>query len=139
MNASIDHIVLWVDDPIRSVTFYECVLGTPGVRVSEFKAGEASFPSVRISAETLIDLMPRTMSSAVNAMTDADGSAGHPVNHVCLAMSQADYTALNARLRERGIATSARTNQSYGARGLATESFYFRDPDGNVLEARYYA
>ena len=28
--------------------------------------------------------------------------------------------------------------QSFGARGLAPQTFYFGDPDGNVLEARYY-
>jgi glyoxylase I family protein len=28
--------------------------------------------------------------------------------------------------------------QSFGARGFAPEAFYFADPDGNVLEARYY-
>ena len=27
---------------------------------------------------------------------------------------------------------------SFGARGLAPHTFYFGDPDGNVLEARYY-
>jgi hypothetical protein len=28
--------------------------------------------------------------------------------------------------------------QSFGARGLAPEAFYFKDPDNNVIEARYY-
>ena len=37
------------------------------------------------------------------------------------------------------IATSSMMEQSFGARGLATRAFYFRDPDGNVVEARYYA
>ena len=34
--------------------------------------------------------------------------------------------------------TSARLNRSYGARGWAPQDFYFSDPDGNVVEARYY-
>src|SRR6266487_73274 len=139
MDARIDHIVFWVDDPQRSVAFYEQVLSAPGERVAEFIAGYAPFPSVRISAETIIDLMPRAMASAVDAMTDADSSAGHRVNHLCLAMSAAEYAALSERLEERGIARSGRTRQSFGARGPAAESFYFADLDGNVLEARYYA
>ncbi len=139
MDARIDHIVFWVDDPQRSVAFYEQVLSAPGERVAEFIAGDAPFPSVRISAETIIDLMPRAMAAAVDAVTGADSSAGHRVNHLCLAMSAADYAALSARLEERGIARSGQTRQSFGARGPAAESFYFADLDGNVLEARYYA
>jgi len=75
----------------------------------------------------------------VDAMTGADASAGHRVNHVCLAMSEADFTALRARLAANEVAVSTTMQQSFGARGLAPEAFYFRDPDGNVVEARYYS
>jgi hypothetical protein len=34
---------------------------------------------------------------------------------------------------------SALMEKSFGARGLAPETFYFPDPDGNVIEARYYS
>lgn len=139
MDACVDHIVLWVDDPLRSVAFYQEALGAAGVRVGEYEAGHASFPSVRVSAQTVIDLMPRAISAGADAMAGVTGSAGHPVHHLCLAMSQADYLALSARLAEREIATSARVKQNFGARGLAEEAFYFADLDGNVIEARYYA
>lgn len=47
MDACVDHIVLWVEDPLRSVAFYQDVLGAAGVRLGEYEAGQASFPSVR--------------------------------------------------------------------------------------------
>ena len=65
-------------------------------------------------------------------------SAGHPVNHVCLAIPEEEYTALRGRLEAHGIAISPVMEQSFGAQGLAPRAFYFRDLDGNVLEARYY-
>ena len=139
MDACIDHVVLWVEDPLRSVAFYQDLLGTAALRVSEYVAGDAPFPSVRISNQTIIDLMPRAKSAGTDAMTGTTGSAGHPVNHLCLAMSRAEYDELSAHLAERGIATSSRVRQTFGARGLAEEAFYFHDHDGNVIEARYYA
>jgi catechol 2,3-dioxygenase-like lactoylglutathione lyase family enzyme len=138
MDTHIDHVVLWVEDPLRSVEFYEHVIGLPGLRVEEFRAGQAPFPSVRVSADSLIDLMPRTAAPSVDAGTRARDTAGYPVNHVCLAMNQTEYDALIGRLEEIDVDTSARMQQTYGAHGLAPHAFYFRDPDNNVIEARYY-
>jgi glyoxylase I family protein len=138
VDAHIDHVVIWVSDPLVSLNFYEQVLGFPGLRAGEFSAGKAPFPSVRVSTETIIDLMPRTSAPGTDKLTHAQDTAGYPVNHVCVAMSQAEYEALIRRLDERGIDTSARMEKTYGARGIAPHAFYFRDPDNNVLEARYY-
>jgi len=138
MQVTLDHVVLWTDDPLRAVDFYDRVVGLTPVRLAEFRAGTAPFPSVRISASTIIDLMARVAAPVVDAMSGAAASAGHPVNHVCLAMSESEYTALRGRLDAHGIATSAVMEQSFGAQGLAPRAFYFRDLDGNVLEARYY-
>jgi glyoxylase I family protein len=125
----LDHVVLWTKDPRAAVDFYSRVVGLAPVRFSEFEAGEAPFPSVRVSADSLIDLMPLEM---------AKGSAGHPVNHVCLALSRAEYDALDARLQAAGVDTSARRDDNFGARGWAPQAFYFTDPDDNVVEVRYY-
>jgi len=138
MQATLDHVVFWTDDPLRAVDFYDRVVGLTPVRAEEFRAGTAPFPSVRISATTIIDLMARVAAPVVDAMAGAGGSAGHPVNHVCLAMSEAEYTALHGRLEANGIPISPVMEQSFGAQGLAPRAFYFRDLDGNVLEARYY-
>jgi catechol 2,3-dioxygenase-like lactoylglutathione lyase family enzyme len=139
MDATLDHVVLWTEDPLRAVTFYTEVLGFAPVRVEEFRSGAAPFPSVRVSDRTILDLMARVAAPVVDAMAGAPASAGHPVNHVCFAMSERDFEALRTRLDRAGIATSSTMEQSFGAQGLAPRAFYFRDPDGNVLEARHYA
>jgi catechol 2,3-dioxygenase-like lactoylglutathione lyase family enzyme len=137
VTVRVDHIVFWVEDPLRSVEFYESALGFPGVRVEEFREGKVGFPSVRISSDTIIDLMPKMMAPFLNGMPGTEGSAGNKVNHFCLAMGKSEYTELHARLAARGVVAMTMTS-SFGAQGTAPEAFYFTDPDGNVLEARYY-
>ena len=134
----LDHIVLWTKDPRASMDFYTRVVGLAPVRFDEFEAGEAPFPSVRVCEDSIIDLSPMGSVGPTESLTGVGGSAGHPVNHVCLAMSKPEYDALDQRLRAAGVDTSARLNRTYGARGWAPHGYYFRDPDGNVVEARYY-
>lgn len=126
----LDHIVLWTKDPMAAMDFYSRVVGLTPVRFSEFEAGQAPFPSVRVSEDSIIDLMPVEKA--------ASGNAGNPVNHVCLALSKAEYDELDRRLQAEGVETSARMNHTFGARGWAPHAYYFADPDGNVVEARYY-
>ena len=143
MNARVDHVVLWVADPVRSAEFFETVLGLPAVRLAEYRAGTVPFPSVRVSDDTLFDLMAKAKAPMLDAMgagltPEAAASAGHPVNHVCLSMSEGEFTALRARLEARGAKMFV-MERSIGARGVAPLAFYFHDLDGNVFEARYYA
>lgn len=135
----LDHVVIWVDDPLKSLDFYVGVVGLAPVRAEEFRAGTAPFPSVRVAEGSIIDLTARADAAAVDSMTRTDGASGHPVNHVCLAMSRAEYEALAGRLEAHGVDTSSRRVDTYGARGSAPEAFYFHDADGNVIEARHYA
>jgi glyoxylase I family protein len=130
----LDHVVLWTRDARAAIDFYTRVVGLAPVRFAEFEAGEAPFPSVRVCDDSIIDLMPLEMASAAVAQ----GSAGQPVNHVCLALSKSEYDALDARLQAEGVDTSARLTHSFGARGWSPQTYYFADPDGNVVEARYY-
>ena len=134
----LDHVVLWTKDPQVSMDFYTRVVGLEPVRFAEFDAGDAPFPSVRVCADSIIDLMPAEGISAAETLTRIEGSAGHPVNHVCLAMSKDEYDALDRRLQDEGVDTSARLDHSFGAQGWAPQAYYFADPDGNVVEARYY-
>ena len=134
----LDHVVLWVEDPLRSLEFFEKIVGFEGVRVDEFRNKKTMFPSVRVSDDTIIDLVPRAAAPKINAIPGAAGTAGHPVNHVCIAMTEAEFTELQRRLEANGTPASHFMEQQSGARGIAPKAFYFRDPDGNILEARYY-
>jgi catechol 2,3-dioxygenase-like lactoylglutathione lyase family enzyme len=134
----LDHIVLWTKDPQASMDFYSRVVGLTSVRFDEFEAGRAPFPSVRVCEDSIIDLMPMDSAAGTESFTGVGGSAGHPVNHVCIALSKAEYDALDRRLQAAGVDTSARLSPTYGAQGWAPQGYYFADPDGNVVEARYY-
>ena len=101
MAVRIDHVVLWSADPLRAVEFYQEVLGLEGVRVEEFRSGAAPFPSVRVTADSIIDLAPLSMAESLNAQPGTEGSAGNRLNHLCLALDRDGFEALRARLAER--------------------------------------
>lgn len=133
----IDHVVLWVEDPAASLKFFVEVVGCEPVRLEEYRERKVGFPSVRIADDAIIDLMPKAAVPMVEKIPGALGTAGHLTNHICLAMTKSEFDALRARIDALGIKPHVAKEQ-YGARGVAPEAFYFKDPDGNVLEARYY-
>lgn len=134
----LDHVVLWVQDPVAAAGFYEKTVGLRPVRLPEFTVGQAPFPSVRVNEETILDLMPLATAEHMTMVPGAADSAGHPVNHVCLSFESDDFEALRARLEGQAVPVSDVSYGGFGARGEARRSFYFRDPDGNVFEARHY-
>lgn len=116
-----DHLVLNVEDIERSLSFYLGVLGLAPVRVDEWRAGKAGFPSVRVTADTIIDLVQRPR-------------AGSNVDHVCLVVAPLDWDEVIAA----GVFTVLEGPVGrYGARGSAV-SVYVQDPDGNTVELRWY-
>jgi catechol 2,3-dioxygenase-like lactoylglutathione lyase family enzyme len=118
-----DHLVLRVADVERSLAWYCDELGLSPERVDEWRRGEILFPSVRIDAHTLIDLL-------------ASERSGTNVDHLCLVIEPTDLAAVAAS--SRFDVMTGPTDGLYGAQGLAT-SLYVRDPDGNVVELRAYA
>ncbi|WP_437726305.1 VOC family protein [Sorangium sp. So ce861] len=140
MAFHVDHVVLWVEDPLRALEFYTRVVGLTSVRAEEFRAGQAQFPSVRLSEASILDLMPVSITEFVRKATGETGppAAGRPINHVCFAMDRDELDALAARLSAAGVAMHTANGASFGARGVTVHWFYFQDPDGNTLEARYY-
>jgi catechol 2,3-dioxygenase-like lactoylglutathione lyase family enzyme len=135
----IDHVVLWVASPERALGFYVEVLGLTPERAEDYAAGRTSFPSMRLNETAILDLMARDKVAAVRAFTGgSEAGGGTPINHLCLAMTAADYAALTARLEAAGVELTSAGERPFGARGHARESVYFKDPDGNVVEIRHY-
>ena len=134
---NIDHVVLWVDGPKISLGFFVDVVGLRPVRKQEFEEGTAPFPSVRLNDMTILDLMDRNAVTLVQNFTGGD-AGGRPINHICLSMNAADYSALTARLVAQAVDLMPGGEHSFGAQGLAERSAYFCDPDGNVIEIRHY-
>ncbi|MER6468223.1 VOC family protein [Streptomyces collinus] len=137
-TVRLDHVVLWVTDPVAAARFYQESVGLEPVRVDEFAAQKVSFPSVRVNDETILDLAPYGLAPRMDMLPGSADSAGHPVNHVCLSLSPAGFDTLRARLAAHDVPMTDVGHDSFGARGPATRTFYFRDPDGNVIEARHY-
>ena len=136
----LDHAVLWVESAQRALEFYVDILGLTPVRADDFEAGKARFPSVRINEATILDLMERDdLLSLVQDFTGGgDGVGGVPINHLCLSMNATEYEAISARLTERGVTLNSGGEGAFGAQGHAVRSVYFKDPDANVIEIRYY-
>lgn len=119
--VGLDHIVLDVADVERSLRFYCGELGLAGERVEEWRLGEVFFPSVRVDATTVIDLL-------------ALAPSGSNVDHFCLVVQPTDLAALAASGRFEVVDGPDRR---WGARGDGL-SLYVRDPDGNTVELRSY-
>jgi len=136
----IDHVVLWVENSKRALDFYVNVLGFEAVRAQEFVEGKARFPSVRVNERTIFDIMDRNelLSLVQNFTGGGENTGGAPINHVCLSMGIDEFASVSKRLAEHGVELRPGGEDVFGAQGLAVRSIYFNDPDGNVLEIRYY-
>ncbi len=133
MECSMDHIVLNVTDDERMIAFYTDVLMLAPERLEEYRAGSVPFPSVRLNADTVIDLFPKSLWQ--NNAPAGEGRAN--LNHFCLAMSKQAWDELTKRLETNNVEIEEGPVPRWGAHGRGT-SIYFRDPERNLIEARYY-
>jgi catechol 2,3-dioxygenase-like lactoylglutathione lyase family enzyme len=118
-----DHLVLRCADVDRSLAWYAGALGMAEVRVDEWRAGRAPFPSVRADTTTIIDLIP------------ANGSfAERNLDHLCLVVADGVVDAVAAADSFRVVDGP---DHRYGAQGDGW-SVYVLDPDENVVELRSY-
>ena len=83
--VGLDHVVLRCADVEASLRWYVDVLGLTAERVDEWRAGSLPFPSVRISPDSIVDLIP------------AKGPVTEPnVDHVCLVADRATVESIAA-------------------------------------------
>ena len=118
----------------KMLSFYTEVLQLQGERVEEFVAGQVPFPSVRVSADSIIDLFPKKMWQDHSP----DKVCRPNLNHFCLATDEAGAKALRQQLDLHGIDIAEGPVKRWGAHGSGT-SIYFLDPEGNTIEVRYYS
>jgi catechol 2,3-dioxygenase-like lactoylglutathione lyase family enzyme len=118
-----DHLVLRCADVDATLAWYVDVLGLSPVRIEAWRAGDVPFPSVRVSADTILDLVPRTA-----AVTERN------VDHFCLVADRATVDAVTADPRLHVVDGPG---PRFGARGDGW-SVYVTDPDDTVVEIRTY-
>ncbi len=119
--TGLDHIVLYAADVERSLAWYIDELGLTPVRVDEWRRREAPFPSVRVDEGTIIDILPGEPT-------------GRNLDHFCLVVAPTDFEAAKTSGKFDVVDGP---DVRFGARGNGT-SLYVRDPDGTVVELRYY-
>lgn len=123
--ATLDHIIVKVNELDASVAFYVGVLGF----VDEGTDGP--FTVVRAGPDCQLQLAPW-------------GTPG--MEHYAFAVSGGDFDAIFARIRKAGIpygptfdsvGTNAAPGAENGARGAAP-TVYFNDPNRHLIEIRSY-
>jgi catechol 2,3-dioxygenase-like lactoylglutathione lyase family enzyme len=123
--ATLDHLIIKVNDLEASVAFYTKVLGF----VAEGMDGP--FAVVRVGPDCQIQLAPwRTQGS----------------EHYAFAVSKLEFAAIVGRIKAASIAygptfdsvgVNAGPGEEAGARGLAP-TLYLNDPNQHLLEIRTY-
>jgi len=124
--ATLDHLILKVNDMTASVRFYQDILGFA------LEGTDGPFTIVRVGADCQLQLAPW-------------GTPGF--EHYAFAVSRAEFDEIFARIKAAGIAygptfdsvgTNAGPGEEAGARGAAP-TLYFNDPNKHLIEIRAYA
>ena len=123
--ATLDHIILKVNDLAASVKFYTEVLGFTA------EGTDGPFTVLRVGPDVQLQLAPW-------------GTPGF--EHYAFAVSKAEFEAIFSRIKVPGIAhgftfdavgANTEPGEETGARGLAP-TLYFNDPNKHLLEIRTY-
>ena len=130
--TAMDHIVLNVKDMDTVLDFYINVLGLSGERIDAYRQGKVPFTSLRINADTLIDLFP-VQAAGTNIST----AQPEHLNHFCMVIAKTEMQQVMAHLAAHGVSIDEGPVARWGAHGNGT-SIYFCDPEGRRIELRYY-
>lgn len=119
--SGLDHVVLVVSDVEASLAWYSDTLGCEPERVEQWRHGEVPFPSVRLGAAAVIDLVEGERT-------------GTNVDHFAVVVDpHVDLDAVAG-----AIPGASGPHELWGAQGTG-RAWYVRDPDGNGVELKQYA
>ena len=133
MKCRMDHIVLNMEEDTVMINFYSKVLLLETERLDEYYQGKIPFPSVRLNPDTVIDLFPKKLWQK-SAKTE---ECNRHLNHFCFSLDKQAWDDLLKRLDENNVNIEEGPVPRWGAHGTGT-SVYFKDPENNLIEARYY-
>ena len=123
--ATIDHLILNINDVSASTDFYVNVLGF------QLAGEDGPFTVIRVNDEFTLQLAPW-------------GTSGN--EHLAFALSNDDFNKVFARLKEKGIpfgdsfhtvGNNTGPGNESGARGFAP-TLYMNDPNNHLIEIRTY-
>jgi|TARA_B110000438_G_scaffold206508_1_gene198211 catechol 2,3-dioxygenase-like lactoylglutathione lyase family enzyme len=125
----IDHIVLRTDRYRELIDFYCDVLGCTLERETSDEVGLTQLRA----GDSLIDIV-NVVGELGKAGGPSPNEEGNNVDHFCLQIEPVGEEALQAYLRENGVAVEEYQDR-YGAQGLG-RSIYLKDIAGNTVELR---
>ncbi|WP_158543342.1 VOC family protein [Dyella psychrodurans] len=123
--ATLDHVILRVNDLEASIAFYTGVLGFA------MQGQDGPFTVIRVDDNFVLLLAPH-------------GASG--IEHYAFAVSRAEFAQIFDRIKSAGIpygptfdavGSNEGPGEESGARGLAP-TLYFFDPNKHLLEIRCY-
>ena len=123
--ATLDHIILKVNDLEDSVAFYTGILGFTN------EGTDGPFTVIRVSRDFVIQLSPYGTESS---------------EHYAFSVSLDEFTRIFDRIRSAGVeygpsfdtvGSNTGPGEETGAQGLAP-TLYFNDPNKHLLEIRTY-
>lgn len=126
--ADADHTNWRVKDLDRSLGFYRDILGLEPLDLDGYLRGERSLVSLRVTPTFILHLRPDPDFEPVS-------TGGY--DHLALVVEGTTPEALAERLADAGVEVERRSESAVGARG-AGRALYARDPDGYLLEFKFY-
>jgi catechol 2,3-dioxygenase-like lactoylglutathione lyase family enzyme len=123
-----DHTNWRVRDLEASLSFYRDILGLEPFGLEEYRRGERTLVSLRVTQDFILHLTP-------DPEFERGPTGGY--DHLALVVEDAKPDELAKHLREAGVEVERQFESIIGARGEGP-ALYVRDPDGYRIELKFY-
>ena len=123
-----DHTNWRVRDLEASLRFYRDVLGLEPFGLEEYRRGERSLVSLRVTENFILHLTP-------DPGFECGPTGGY--DHLALVVEGTQPDELAKRLQRMGVEVEKQFESITGARGEGP-ALYVRDPDGYRIELKFY-